>query len=90
MTCVFSKDPDAELPYTIDWSSWLDAGDTIATSAWVVPSPLTKLAESNTTTVAVVKIGGGVAGAEYAIVNSIVTTNGLKDDRTIVLYVEDR
>lgn len=37
------KDPDAKLPYTVDWSPWLAGeGDTIASVTWIVPDGITK------------------------------------------------
>ena len=37
-----NKDPDAVLDYGFDWSAWLEAGDTIVTSEWIVPEGITK------------------------------------------------
>lgn len=31
-------DPDEVLQYDVDWSDWLDTGDTIAASDWDVPA----------------------------------------------------
>ena len=32
---TFTKDPDAVLDYSVDWSAWL-AGDEIASSLWLL------------------------------------------------------
>ena len=32
---TFTKDPDAVLDYSVDWSLWL-AGDEISTSEWIL------------------------------------------------------
>ena len=32
---TFTKDPDAVLDYSVDWSLWL-AGDTISSSEWLL------------------------------------------------------
>ena len=87
-----TKDPDAKLDYTIDWSSWLGT-DTISTSAWTVPTGITQSsspAASNTTTTATIWLEGGTPGGKYDIVNSIVTGAGRKDDRTFRVTVDEK
>ena len=34
----YTKDPNAVLDYSVNWSAWLPANDTIAASAWTVMS----------------------------------------------------
>ncbi len=92
MPCVFKKDPNAELNYTVDWATWLGA-DTIATSTWTVPTApgeLTNLGDSNTTTTATIKLGGGTVGQEYEAVNRILTAAGETEDRTLTFIVEEK
>ena len=47
---TFTKDPDAVLDYSVDWSLWL-AGDQISTSEWLLEEGalLQQVTESNTT-----------------------------------------
>ena len=85
----FTKDPNATLDYTIDWSTWLGA-DTISTSAWTVPGGITKDSDSNSTTTTTIWLSGGEALAEYSLVNRIVTAGGRTDDRTILVKVADK
>lgn len=85
----FPKDPDAILDYAVDWATWLGS-DTIATSAWVVPSGITEVSDTNTSTVAVIWLSGGTAGSTYNIVNRITTAGGRTEDRTIVIRVQER
>lgn len=82
------KDPDAILDYTANWATWLD-GDTISTSTWTVPSGITKVTDSNTTTTATIWLSGGTAGEKYEIKNTITTAGGRKDERTFKLTVKD-
>jgi hypothetical protein len=86
---TFSKDPDAILDYAVDWSRWL-AGDTIAASAWVVPTGLTKVSETNTATKATVWLSSGSAGQSYTVTNRITTAAGRTEDRSFTIRVEER
>jgi len=86
---TFAKDPHAVLDYTIDWTRWL-AGDQIAASEWLVPSGLTKLADSKTATLATVWLSGGTAGESYAVTNRITTTGGRTEDRSFNIRAEER
>lgn len=89
MTQTFIKDPDAVLDYSINWSAWLST-DTIDTSVWTADTGITVDSYSNTTTVATVWMSGGTAGNQYAVTNSITTTAGREEDRTIYITVMER
>lgn len=86
---TFTKDPNAILDYTIDWTRWL-AGDQVATSEWLVPTGLTKVADSKTSSSATVWLSGGTAGQSYAVTNRITTTGGRTEDRSFTIRVEER
>ena len=88
---TFTKDPDAVLDYSVDWSLWL-AGDEIFTSEWLLEEGalIEKATDSNTTNKATVWLRGGQAGTTYLVTNRIVTVGGRTDDRTISVKVEDR
>lgn len=86
---TFTKDPNAILDYSIDWTRWL-AGDQIATSEWIVPSGLTKMADSTTTTSATVWLSGGSAGQSHTVTNRITTAAGRTEDRSFTIRVEER
>lgn len=77
----FQKDPVATLDYSVDWSQWLGA-DTLATSTWTVPTGLTQVTASNTTTKTTVWLSGGTLGTVYTIKNLITTTGGRTDERS--------
>ena len=87
---TYVKDPDAVLDYGFDWSAWLAAGETIATSTWTVPVGLTNESESNTDTLSVVWLSGGTDRQTYQVVNHIVTSQGREDDRTLKIKIKDR
>lgn len=87
------KDPDATLDFGVRWGAWLaknDPNDTISASAWTVPSGLTQVSTSYTTTTTTIWLAGGTAGTSYDVTNRIVTTGGRTDDRTIRINVQER
>lgn len=84
-----TKDPDATLDYTLDWSTWLGA-DTIASVAWTLPSGITLETQSNTTTTATAWISGGSAGVTYRVTCRITTAGSRIDDRSFRLNVAER
>lgn len=86
MSTVYVKDPAAILDYSIDWSAQL-GDETIDTSTWTVPAGITGDDDSNTTTVATIRLSGGTAGSDYEIKNHIVTSGGQEDERTIIIQV---
>lgn len=86
---TFTKDPTAVLDYTIDWTRWL-AGDQIATSEWLVPAGLTKMADSKTASSATAWLSGGTAGQSYTVTNRITTSAGRMEDRSFIAKVEER
>lgn len=88
---VFTKDPDAKLNYGFDWATegWLGS-DTIASATWTVPTGLTKVSETNTTTTATVVLSGGTVDTDYTVTCRITTAAGLIDDRSLLIQVRDR
>lgn len=88
----FSKDPDAVLDYTFDWSGWLEAagGDKIATSTWTLPAGIGTAGNTNSQTQTTIWLSGGTAGTSYAILNRITTVGGRTEDRTMQINALDR
>lgn len=86
---MIEKDPSSVRTYYVNWTEWL-AGDTIATSTWVVPEGLTKANDTNNDTHAYVKVSGGVIGTYYKLVNHIITAAGEQEDKTILIYIKER
>jgi len=86
----FTKDPDAILDYSIEWSKWL-AGDQIQTSTWSVSDPSIETANaSNTTTRTTVWLSEGVPGQPYTVTNRITTSGGRTDERSFTIQVQNR
>lgn len=61
--------------FNINWSKWLKTA-IITSSSWSVPSPLVNYADSNTTTLTSIKLGGWVEGQSYTVYNTVTTSLG--------------
>lgn len=86
------QDKDAFLDYSLDWAAdgWLPPGDTLASSTWTADAALTLNSATFTPNgVASVWVQGGQANTWYALTNSVVSTQGRRDQRTIRLLITD-
>lgn len=82
------KHPSGTLDYRVDWSKWLDPGDTIASATWTVPTGLTQpFPASSTTTEATVWLAGGADGSDYEIECSITTAQNRAERHSFLLVV---
>lgn len=91
MTQTFLKDPAERQDYQVDWADYLADGETIAASAWAVPTGITQYGSaSNTGTTATIWLEGGTHGEEYLASNLVTTTSGRKAERSIKLLVRER
>ena len=89
---TFTKDPDAVLDYSVDWSLWL-AGDQISSSEWILEEGATHREDHRHVQhhdQGRCWLRGGDKGITYLVTNRIVTVGGRTDDRTISVKVEDR
>ncbi len=81
-------DPDdTNLDFKADWAVWLQDGDTISTSTWVVPAGLSKVTDDKYSTYNVIWLDGSGAtvGTVYEVVNRIVTVLGRTEDQTLLI-----
>lgn len=86
-----AKDPDEVLDYTLDWTSRLAAGDTIATSLFtVVSGGCTIQSQTNNTTSATVWLQAGNAGATANIKNRVTTSQGRVMELTVLLPILEK
>lgn len=92
-----TKDPEAKLIYTLDWSEWLETGDTIVTAVQTVaarvndPVPMTKVSDGiQSGTKTYIELAAGQAGKTYVVTVKITTANGLIDRRNFRVQVENR
>ena len=82
------KDPNSSIDYGEDWSDttygpWLETGETISSSTWIVPAGLTGGTESNSTTQTSIFLSGGTEGETYTITNRITTSASRTEDRSM-------
>jgi len=94
---AYTKDPGATLEYGFDWGSWLHAGEIITASTWtVVPSQPAQAGDITVSDSAVVLaittawLQAGVIGVQYTASNSVATSCGREDTRSITLDMENR
>lgn len=90
MASRYTKDPDAVLDYSWDWSQWLEDGETIASYEVTVPSGLTLDDSDQQDGIVTAWLSGGTAGSGYAVVCHVVTSIGREDDRSISIRVTER
>jgi hypothetical protein len=87
----FEHSVDAKLDYGFDWQKegWLEVGETISTSTWNVGT-LSPSSPQNTGTITSVFVEGAVLNARYKLVNTVTTSMGRRDSRTISLFCKQR
>ncbi len=90
---IIEKDPDAVLDYFCEWGRWMQQGDSIAVSQWLVSPADPLLVKEQETTVGTrnyVWLSGGTPLGKVTVTNHIETAQGRKDDRSFVLYIRER
>lgn len=85
-----TKDAADVVDYQIDWSTWLETGETISTSSWSVDTGLTKDSDSNTTTTATIWVSSGTAGTAYKAYNTITTSAGRTQKKYIEIIIQEQ
>jgi hypothetical protein len=94
---TYTKDPSAILDYGVDWSDFLQEGESIALSEWFSSSDdlvlgVGSYASSKSATATKVWLSGGVAEQSYIVTNRITTdsTPPRVDERSFNLRVKER
>lgn len=85
------KDPQAVLPYSMDWSQWLSPGETLST--WAAVSSGDALVISGVSEAAGVvswTATGGTAGTDYTVAVTITTNLARTDTRRVLVKVRTR
>jgi hypothetical protein len=93
-----SKDVEAQLTYTFDWSQWLEGNDTISAVEYTVaarrndPTPIEieSQGRADNDTKTYVELSGGQLDKTYIVTCKVTTANGLVDRRTFRIQVETR
>lgn len=88
----YTKDPDAHLDYTIDWTAWLPDGDTIATAQILPVEGLTISNVAHNDTAVTYWASGGTVGHTYGITCRITTAHNPArvEDRTDTMRIRQR
>lgn len=81
------KVPVGVLDYQVDWAGWLAIAETIAVSTWTTSPGIVVDSSLSTTTSATVFVSGGTQGNPYDLTNTITTSAGRVDSRTITIRV---
>jgi len=91
---IFLKDPSAALDYAVDWGAGYLDGQVITASDWSVePDEAGGIAVSATiasTSRTGATFAGGLAGNVYRVANRVTLSDGRRDERSVVLRVEQR
>jgi hypothetical protein len=94
---TISKDPEAQLTYTLDWSEWLPTGDTVSTVVWTIgarandPAPLEQeSAGVQDSTKTYIELSGGQVNKVYTVTAKVTTADGLIDRRNFRVKVVNR
>jgi|SRR5210317_288236 len=93
---VITKDTEAQLTYTFDWSEWLPTGDGLATVEYQAaarrndPTPLTIVTSGISGDNTYVEVSGGASNKVYIVTAKITTDDGIVDRRNFRINVEDR
>ena len=91
MMDYWTKEPgdNIEKPFTAGWGDRLArTSDAIQDAAWTVPTGITKVSESNTSTDHTIIVKGGMLGKVYRLTSSITTINGVRERWHFDLVIE--
>lgn len=88
---MYVQSPGDVLDYPIDWQFWLaEIEDTITDSEWELEAGLVKVDESFDDNTATVWVSGGSDGADYDLVNRIITVGGRVRQKTIKVVFQQQ
>jgi hypothetical protein len=86
-----AKDPSAVLRHAMDWTAWLDPGETItAQTAVASPAGLTVDQVGQLAGVVSWRVSGGVLDKNYTVTVTVTTSAGRSDQRSVLYRVRDR
>lgn len=94
MSSAFMKEyehsPLAKLDYGFNWSPWLGSGETVTVSNWEVTAGMVMTTPQISSGITSVFLEGGVVGTSYFLKNTITTSFGRVDSRTIKILCKNR
>lgn len=86
-------DPSAELDFAVDWTDWLQDGETISDASWTVPAGLSEVDGHDSSVVdglCTIWLTGGTPGCSYTVTCHITTSMGRQDDRSLTIESRER
>lgn len=86
----YEHSPLAKLDYGFNWTSWLVSAETITVSNWEVTAGMVMTTPQVVSGVTSVFLEGGVVGTTYSLKNTITTSVGRVDSRTIKIICKNR
>lgn len=93
---TITKDTEARLFYTFDWSQWLPTGDSLSTVAYSIrarvndPDPLINESSGISGNNTYIELSNGQENKTYLVSCLITTSNGLIDRRNFRVKVQAR
>jgi hypothetical protein len=92
-----TKDPTATLDYTVDWSDWLPAAETVSSATVTATNTVGDSSSLSVDSTAIndnvkvtANISGGEGGQIYNVEYTITTSGGLRDSRNFRIKCVER
>ena len=82
--------PSAVLDYSFDWAGWLQPNETVTSSTWTINPTLTLTNPTLIGAIATTFVSGGVLNSSYTLTNTITTSQGRTDSRTMILNCQNK
>lgn len=87
--CFFTKDPNDQLDWSMDWNLFLPTSDAITSSTWTVPGGITKINDLFSARSTHIWVSGGTLDATYILANRITTREGRIAERSLVILIKE-
>lgn len=91
---LYPKDPGATLDYEIEWTAYLQPGESVTASDWSVapdePGGLSVSGASFSATLSRASLSAGAAGRLYRVTNRITTSQARIDERSLAIQMTER
>lgn len=82
--------PSAVLDYSFDWTGWLQTNETVTSSTWTINPTLTLTNPTLIGAIATTFVSGGVLNSSYTLTNTVNTSQGRTDSRTMILNCQNK
>ena len=91
---IYPKDPASNVDFSIDWSAWLQDGETIASALWSVDPPsdssVSLGVQTAGQTVTSVFAAGGRPGHRYRLTCQALSSENRTAERSIILRIMEQ